>query len=116
VKIALDNVRTEQEHQSYRKPKSAEMERKPSFRVGRGTREQIMLAVFATLIFLIVLWLCATILAGTLEQGRSKIIAALQGHSPLASPSVQPIRLRVSQRYPSSKRPMRVQAGLRAAA
>ena len=75
-----------------------------------------MLAVIATLTFLVAMWLCATIVAATLEQSGSKIIAALQGRSPLATASIAPVKLRVSQRYPSMRRPMRAQAGLRAAA
>jgi len=74
-----------------------------------------MLALFATLAFLVAMWLCVTIVAATLEQNGLKIVAALKGQS-LASASIQPIKLRVSQRYPSMRRPMRAQAGLRAAA
>jgi hypothetical protein len=116
VKFALDNVRTKQEHRRYRNQKSAEMERKCSFRVGRGTREQIMLTVFATLTFLIALWLCATTVAAMLEQSGSKIITVLKGQSLLATASAAPIKLRVSQRYPSTKGPLRAMAELRAAA
>ena len=43
-----------------------------------------MLAAFATLAFLIAMWLCVTVVAGTLEQSGSKIVAALKGRSPLA--------------------------------
>ena len=76
-----------------------------------------MLAVFSTLTFLVAMWLCATVVASTLEHGVSKIIAALKGQSLLASPTIQPIRGRVSQRYPSvSQRSTRAPAGLRAAA
>ena len=76
-----------------------------------------MLAVFATLAFLIAMWLCATIVAAAIEHRGSSIRAALRGRSVLTSPSVQPIKVRVSQRYPSvSQRPMRARAGLRAAA
>jgi len=92
------------------------MERYHPFRVGRVTKEQMMLAVLATLTFLVVMWLCATIVAATLERNGSKIIAALQGRSPLATPSIAPVRLRVSQRHPSMRRPMQAPAGLRAAA
>jgi len=96
--------------------KARKMERIDSFRVGRGTKEDMMLAVFATLTFLITLWLCATVIAATLEQSGSKILAAIKGRSPLASPAIAPIKLRVSQRYPLSQRPMRVRGELRAAA
>jgi len=75
-----------------------------------------MLAVFATLTFLIAMWLCAAIVANTLEQSGSKIIAGLKGRSLLASPAAPPIKVRVSQRYPVSQRPVRAWAGLRAAA
>ena len=75
-----------------------------------------MLAVLATLTFLVVIWLCATIVAGTLEQSDAKIIAALKGRSLLASPPINPIAGRVSQRYPSQRRPMRARVALRAAA
>lgn len=74
-----------------------------------------MLAVFATLTFLLAMWLCAAVVAATLEQSGHKILAALKGQSLLATPSLPPIRLRVGQRYPS-KRPVRAQAGLRVAA
>ena len=79
-------------------------------------KEHIMLAVFATLTFLIAVWLCTTIVAGMLEHSGHKILAAMNGRSPLASVPVPPVWLRVSQRYPSLQRPMRAQAGLRAAA
>ena len=75
-----------------------------------------MLAMLATLTFLIVIWLCATIVAGTLEQSEAKIIAALKGRSLLASPPVGPVAGRVSQRYPSQRRPVRARVELRAAA
>ncbi len=75
-----------------------------------------MLAAFATLTFLITLWLCAVGAAATLEQHGSKIIAALKGQSPLAISPVRPIAGRVSQRYPSPQRPVRARVALRAAA
>ena len=76
-----------------------------------------MLAVFATLTFLIAVWLCAAIAAATLEQSGFKIIAALKGRSLLAIPAISPIEGRISQRYPSPlRRPLRAQVGLRAAA
>lgn len=75
-----------------------------------------MIAAFATLTFLIAMWLCATIVASTLEQSRTKIAAALKGRSLLASPAFSPVKVRVSQRYPSSRRPLPVQVALRAAA
>jgi hypothetical protein len=75
-----------------------------------------MLAVLATLTFLIVIWLCATIVAGTLEQSEHKIIAALKGRSLLVSSPIGPIAGRVSQRYPSRRRQVRARIELRAAA
>jgi len=76
-----------------------------------------MLAVLATLTFPIVLWLCVTVIAMTLEQSGGKVIAALNGRSLFASPAIPPIKVRVSQRYPSSsERQVRSQVELRAAA
>ena len=75
-----------------------------------------MLAMLVTLAFLTVIWLCATIVAGTLAQSEAKIIAALKGRSLLVSPPISPIAGRVSQIYPSRRRPMRALVELRAAA
>ena len=75
-----------------------------------------MLAVLATLAFLAAMWLCATIVAGTLEQSEAKISAALKGRSLLAGPPIGPVAGRVSQRYPSQRRPIRARVELRAAA
>ncbi|HMI39938.1 MAG TPA: hypothetical protein VK485_01750 [Sphingomicrobium sp.] len=75
-----------------------------------------MIAAFATLTFLIAMWLCAIAIAGTLEQSGSKMVAALKGRSLLAVPLAPPIKLRVSQRYPSTQRPVRARVVLRAAA
>jgi len=117
AKSGLDSCRTKQEHGPHRNQKSAEMERNDSFRVGRRTKEVTMLAAFATLTFLIVLWLCVTVVATTLGQSWNKVIAALAGHSLLASPAIPPSKMRVSQRYPSmAQRPVRAQVELRAAA
>ena len=75
-----------------------------------------MLAVFATLIVLVAMWLSAIIVAATLEESGFKILATLKGRSIMASAAVDaPIKLRVSERYPA-QRPIRVEAGLRAAA
>jgi hypothetical protein len=114
--IALDKNGTNREHIFISNGKARKMERNHPFRVGRGTKDGIMIAAFATLTFLIAMWLCAIVIAATLEQNGSKIAAALKGRSPLAVPSARPIRLRVSQRYPSSQRPVHVRAALRAAA
>ena len=75
-----------------------------------------MLAVFATLAFLIAMWLCAAVAAATLEQSGHKIIAALKGRASLEPASITPIAGRVSQRYPSPRRPVRARVELRAAA
>ena len=75
-----------------------------------------MIAAFATLTFLIAMWLCAIVIAGALEQSGSRMVAALKGRSPLAVPSVPPIELRVSQRYPLTQRSVQARIALRAAA
>lgn len=75
-----------------------------------------MLAVLATLAFLVAIWLCATIVADTLEQSGSKVIAALNGRSPLAWTVIPPIKVRVSQRYPSPQRRPPARVVLRVAA
>ena len=75
-----------------------------------------MLAAFATLAFLIALWLCLTVVAETLEQSGYKIIAALKRRESLELASIAPIAGRVTQRYPSPRRPLRGQTELRAAA
>jgi hypothetical protein len=59
----------------------------------------IMLAPFATLAFLTVLWLVNLVVADMLNKGIGKIIAALKGHSALAiAPSIRPVAVRISQR------------------
>ena len=75
-----------------------------------------MLAVFATLAFLLAIWLCATTVADALDQSEHKVIAALKGRSLMATASIPPIKLRVSQRFPSARHRVRAPAGLRAAA
>ena len=76
-----------------------------------------MLAVFATLTFLIAIWLCATVGTSTLEQSGGKVLAALKGRSLMASPAIPAIEGRISQRYPSmAQRPARARVELRAAA
>jgi hypothetical protein len=75
-----------------------------------------MIAAFATLTFLIAMWLCAIAIAVALEQCGSRMVAALKGRSPLAVPSMPPIKLRVSQRYPSAQRLVHARVALRAAA
>ena len=74
-----------------------------------------MLAPLATLAFLAALWLIAVLLAQAVTDSRSKMLAALRGHSQLAAtPTVVPVAARVSQR--SRQRPMRAQPRWRAAA
>jgi len=76
-----------------------------------------MLAVFATLTFLVIVWLCITTTASTLEHKGSTITAALKGRSPLSTSAIPTIEGRVSQRHPSPpRRPLRAQVELRAAA
>jgi hypothetical protein len=116
LEIALDKQRTKQEHIFISNGKARKMERKDSFRVGRGTKDGIMIAAFATLTFLIAMWLCAIVIAGTLEQNGFKIVEALKGRSLLATPAIAPIQGRVSQRYPSPRQPVHARIALRAAA
>ena len=75
-----------------------------------------MLAVFATLAFLVAIWLCVVAAAAALEENGFKIIAALTGRPALEAASVAPIAGRISQRYPSSRRPLQAPIELRAAA
>ena len=76
-----------------------------------------MLVATASALALTVLWLAVMALADTLAGSSSKIVAALRGHSPLAAEqTVAEVRVRVSQRYPSARRPIIVQPELRAAA
>ena len=75
-----------------------------------------MLAVFATLTFLIAMWLCAVAAAASLEQSGYKVVAALKGRPSLEPASIMPVAGRVSQRYPSPRRPLRARVELRAAA
>ncbi len=58
-----------------------------------------MTAPLATLAFLATLWLVNIVVANMLDQGMGKIVAALKGHSALATaPALRPIAVRVSQR------------------
>ena len=79
----------------------------------------MMLAPLATLAFLVTLWLLAVIVLEMLGESGAKVLAALRGHSPLATaPTIRPVAGRVSQR--SRQRALRAQpqfrAGRRAAA
>lgn len=74
-----------------------------------------MLAPLATLAFLATLWLVAVVVAGMLAEN-GKIVAALNGLSPLASaPRIRPTPVRVSQRF-RAQRALRAQPRWRAAA
>lgn len=76
----------------------------------------IMLAPLATLAFLATLWLVVMVAAEMLSQSGGKIVAALKGRSPLATPpSIRPIAVRVSQRSRLA-RALHAQPHLRAAA
>jgi hypothetical protein len=75
-----------------------------------------MTAALSTLVVLTFLWFIAALALAVLEDSGSKILAALNGRSPLAmTPAVQPISWKV--RAPArTMRPMRVRPTLRAAA
>lgn len=76
-----------------------------------------MIAAFASLAFIVVIGLCALIAAATLEASGSKIMAALKGRSPLAANrTIRPIKIRVSQRYPTPEHSFAPPTKLRAAA
>ena len=74
-----------------------------------------MLAPLATIVFLSVLWLA--IVAVALLNSGSTILTALAGRSPLATPKIVEVPVRVSSRAPArQQRPMRATPKLRAAA
>ena len=74
-----------------------------------------MTFVFATLAFVVAAWVAVIVLAATLEDYGSQVLAALAGRNP-ASP-LPALSVRVRQRYPAA-RTVRLQARprLRAAA
>jgi hypothetical protein len=75
-----------------------------------------MLAAFATLAFLVAMWLAFGAALLTLARRNDKIVAALKGRSPLAiQPVVLPRAVRVTQ-LARLQRPMRAQPEWRAAA
>jgi hypothetical protein len=77
----------------------------------------MMIAAFATLAFLATIWLLGLIVAQTVEESGGKIVAALRGRSPLATPVFQaPVPVRVSQRSVRQQASVRAQPKLRAAA
>ncbi len=76
-----------------------------------------MITAFATLVFLITIWLVVTVVAQTVAESGSKIVAALTGHSPLATvTNPVPLQVRVGQRSFRQQRSLRAQPRLRAAA
>jgi hypothetical protein len=76
-----------------------------------------MLAPLATIVFLSVLWLAIVAVATILENSGSTILTALAGRSPLATPKIVEVPVRVSSRAPArQQRPMRATPKLRAAA
>ncbi|MFC7537629.1 hypothetical protein ACFQPG_09655 [Sphingomonas sp. GCM10030256] len=77
-----------------------------------------MLIALAALPFLAGLWLAAVVIASAVEEDGAKIVAALRGRSLLAEPAVstRPVVVQFASRRVAARRPMRVEAQLRAAA
>ena len=77
-----------------------------------------MIAPFATLAFLITLWLVAKVALELADGSGARILAALRGQSMLAYPpqSVRPISVRFQPRAVVVRRPLRAQPEWRAAA
>ncbi len=76
-----------------------------------------MLAAFATLAFLLAIWLVILAAARTLEESGVKVVSALKGRSILAQPAPAPVTLRYSQRMPARPQPtLRAEPQWRAAA
>ena len=83
---------------------------------GGQTWNMIMLAPFATLAFLTVLWLVTLAIADMGKPATGKILAALKGHSMLAAAaSIRPVAVRISPRAPPQPA-FHAQPQLRAAA
>ena len=83
---------------------------------GAQTGMIVMTAPLATLAFLVALWVVTLVIADLLNEGLSKVIAALKGRSVLATaPSIRPVAVRVSQRS-RPQRALHAQPRLRAAA
>ena len=74
-----------------------------------------MLAPFATLAFLLVLWGVAVIAAQIFGHSKSRICMALRGEEPKSGMSLV-IRSRPSRARLSQRQPMRAQPQMRAAA
>ena len=75
-----------------------------------------MLAPFATLAFLLALWLAAVVVAHILSHSKSSIAMALRGEEPVKVGMSLVIRSRPSRARASLRQPMRAQPQLRAAA
>jgi len=75
-----------------------------------------MLAPFATLAFLLALWLAAVVVAQILSHSKSRIAVALRGEEPMKVGISLVIRSRPSRARASLRQPMRAQPQLRAAA
>jgi hypothetical protein len=80
----------------------------------------VMTAPLATLAFLVTLWVVNLVLADLLNNGLTKVIAALKGRSQLATaPGIRAVAVRVSQRSRQQRAlraQPRLQPTLRAAA
>jgi len=74
-----------------------------------------MLAPFATLAFLLILWGAAVVVAHMLAQSQSRIAMALRGEEPKSGMSLV-IRTRPSRARASQRQPMRARPQMRAAA
>ncbi len=75
-----------------------------------------MLAPFATLAFLLVLWLAAVIVAQIYNRSKSRIAMALRGEEPAKLGTSLLIRSRPNRARASQRQPIRAQPQLRAAA
>jgi hypothetical protein len=75
-----------------------------------------MLAPFATLAFLFVLWLTCVMAAQILGHSKSRIAMALRGEEPVKVGTSLVIRSRPNRALASRRQPMRAQPQLRAAA
>lgn len=73
-----------------------------------------MLAPFATLVFLVTLWLIARLVAETIATSGGRIAAALSGRPNRVETTIPPVRVRVSA--PRPVQPMRARQQWRAAA
>ena len=74
-----------------------------------------MIAPFATLAFLTVLWISGFLFAENFGRSGSRILTALRGEASAAPSTTVTLRMR-STRAATSRRPLRAQPQLRAAA